>query len=404
MALYFFTMSAHVCPPFRSDHIGSLKRPAELLRLRAEFDAGKITRSDLKVAEDKAIADSVAEQRACGLKSFTDGEFRRHMFFDGFFDNLDGMTTIENPSREIFNMYVPDIKAFFESHAEKAAATMVCTGKLERTKQMYRPEFEYLASILPADEVKNAKMTLAAPEWYHLRHGSHAYNHEIYKNDAEYFADIAKAYRAELADLYDAGCRNVQFDDPILAYFCSQDMLAGMKAAGIDSDAMLDSYIKLYNDCIEGKPKDMTVGVHLCRGNFKDGMHFSEGGYEAISSKLFKELNADTYYLEYDTERAGGFEPLADLPAHKSVVLGLVSSKFPKLEQQEDLIKRINSAAEFVAKGANQTVEEALQRLCLSPQCGFASHAEGNPVTDEDVRKKLTLCHETAKAVWPKDA
>ncbi|KAK4700311.1 5-methyltetrahydropteroyltriglutamate--homocysteine methyltransferase, partial [Phenoliferia sp. Uapishka_3] len=373
--------------------------PTELLALREQFDAGQASQEELTAAEDKAIRDVVAFQRSVGIKSVTDGEFRRHMFFDGFFDNLDGMVTIKNPSKELFNMWVPDIKAFFDSPAAKPAETTLCQSKLVRNKPMYRPQFEFLASTLPMEEIKDAKMTLCAPEWFHLRHGAHAYG-DVYENDAAYFADIAKAYREELADLYAAGCRVVQFDDPILAYFCSQPMLDGMKADGIDSDAMLDSYIKLYNDCLEGHPTDMTICLHLCRGNFKGGMHFSEGGYDAISSKLFKDLNADSYLLEYDTDRAGGFEPLADLPAHKTVVLGLITSKFPQLEKKEDLVKRIHEAAGFMAQGSGQSKDEALKRCMISPQCGFASHADGNEMSDADVHAKLSLVVETAKSVW----
>ncbi|GAA6061626.1 hypothetical protein JCM10212_000968 [Sporobolomyces blumeae] len=384
----------HICPPFRADHIGSLKRPLELLAKRKEFDDGKISRDELRQVEDEAIKAEVERQRSVGIKSFTDGEFH------GFHNNLDGMVTIPNPPREIFKMYVPDIKAFFESHAAKPGDTMVCQGKLVRNKPMYRPEFEYMKSLVKPEEVKNVKLTLAAPEWYHLRHGEHARDHSVYPDEQEYFDDLAKAYREELADLYDAGCRNVQFDDPLLAYFCSEAMLSGMKAEKIDSDKILDQYIKLYNDCVRDVPKDMTLGLHLCRGNFKDGMHFSEGGYDAIAVKLFKEINVHTYYLEYDTERAGGFEPLKHLPKDKTAVLGLVTSKFPKLESQDDLVRRINEAAEYVASGSGETKEEALQRLCISPQCGFASHAEGNPVDFDDVLAKLNLCHETAKKVW----
>ncbi|BGP19202.1 hypothetical protein JCM10213_002103 [Rhodosporidiobolus nylandii] len=395
-------MSAPCCPPFKSEQIGSLKRPVELLAKRAEYDAGKCTREELKAVEDEAILAELKRQKDCGIKAVTDGEFRRHMFFDGFFDNLDGMAVVNAPGRELFKMYVPDVKGFFESHAEKPASTMLCKGKLVRNKPMYRPEFDFLAKSVAPEEVKNIKITLAAPEWYHLRHGEHAFDKAVYPTEEEYFADIAKAYREELADLYEAGCRNVQFDDPILAYFCATSMLEGMKAEGIDPAHVLDQYIKLYNDCVRDAPKDMCIGLHLCRGNFKDGMHFSEGGYEHISKKLFKELNAQVYYLEYDTARAGGFEPLVDLPANKAVVLGIVSSKLPALEDKDALIKRINEAAHFVAQGAGQTREEALKRLSISPQCGFASHAEGNPVTHDDVLAKLKLCTETAELVWGK--
>ncbi|GAA6016773.1 hypothetical protein JCM10207_003247 [Rhodosporidiobolus poonsookiae] len=387
-------------PPFRAEQIGSLKRPAALLAKRAEFDAGKCTRDELKAVEDDAIRKEIVRQQASGIKAVTDGEFRRHMFFDGFFQSLDGFEVIKNPGRELYKMYVPDVRGFFESHAEQPADTMLCTGKIQRTKFAYGPEFEFLKASVKPEEVKNIKITLAAPEWYHLRHGEHAFKKDVYPTETEYFADIAKAYREELAELYQAGCRNVQFDDPILAYFCATSMLEGMKEEGIDPAKVLDQYIQLYNDCVRDAPADMVIGLHLCRGNFKDGMHFSEGGYEHISKKLFRELNAKVYYLEYDTERAGGFEPLADLPSDKVVVLGLISSKLPQLEDKAALIARIDEAADFVAQGAGQTREEALQRLCISPQCGFSSHAEGNRVGFDDVLAKLKLCTDVAKQVW----
>ena len=190
----------------------------------------------------------------------------------------------------------------------------------------------------------------------------------------------------------DAGCRNVQIDDPLLAYFCAESMLEGMKAEGVDSAALLNAYIKLYNDCIGSRPKDMTVGVHLCRGNFKDGVHFSSGGYDRICQKLFNEIPADTYYLEYDTPRAGGFEPLSALPKNKSVVLGLVSTKVPALEDPAVLKGRVEEAAKFLGGSKD--------RLCISPQCGFASHIEGNKVTEEDVEKKLSLVSKVAQQIW----
>ncbi|GAA5977421.1 hypothetical protein JCM5350_004683 [Sporobolomyces pararoseus] len=388
----------------RAEHIGSLKRPVALLEKRDQFDQGKCTAEELKAVEDVAIKEEVEKQLSLGIKCVTDGEFRRHMFFDGFHNNLDGMVVIPEPTRDLFRFYVPDVKGFFESHAEKPAATMVCKSKLKRTKPMYRPEFEYTASLVPPELVKSVKLTLAAPQWFHLRHGEHAYPKDVYANDSEYFADIAKAYREELADLYDAGCRNVQFDDPLLAYFCSEAMLEGMKAEGVESEPILDSYIKLYNDCIRDVPEDMIVGVHLCRGNFKDGYHFSEGGYDRIAVKLFNELNAKVYYLEYDTERAGGFEPLAHLPKDKSVVLGVISSKIPELEPEEYLIDRINQAADFVAKGSNQTREEALDRLAVSMQCGLSSHSIGNRVSYDEAKAKLALTVRVANRVWGSSA
>jgi methionine synthase II (cobalamin-independent) len=178
-------------------------------------------------------------------------------------------------------------------------------------------------------------------------------------------------------------------------------MLAGFREAGEDSDALLDSYIKLYNDCISSRPADMHLGIHLCRGNFAYSKHFSEGGYDRVAKKLFNEINADTYFLEYDTERAGGFEPLTELPKHKNVIVGVITSKFPELEDVEEMKGRVFQAADFVAKGAGQSREEALKRMGVSPQCGFASHHLGNSVTREDMVNKLKLVRQLADEIWP---
>ena len=223
----------------------------------------------------------------------------------------------------------------------------------------------------------------------------------MYSSDAEYFADIAQAYRTELKILYDNGLRNVQIDDPNLAYFCSKKMLQGFKDNNEDSDALLDSYIKLYNDCLSGRAADMHVGVHLCRGNFVGGRHFSEGGYDAIATKLFHHLTVDSYFLEYDSPRAGGFEPLKFLPKHKNVILGLITSKFPKLEDMEEMKKKVYQAAELVAEGEGVTKEDALGRLGDSPQSGFASHSDGNNMQRSDMMAKLQLVRKLADEIWP---
>jgi methionine synthase II (cobalamin-independent) len=178
-------------------------------------------------------------------------------------------------------------------------------------------------------------------------------------------------------------------------------MLAGFRAAGEDSEALLDSYVKLYNDCLQGRPSDLHVGLHLCRGNFAYSRHFSEGGYDRVAQKLFNDINVDTYFLEYDTERAGGFEPLVHLPAHKNVIVGVITSKFPELEDLAEMKQRVLRAAEFVAKGAGQTPEQALQRLGVSPQCGFASHHLGNSLSREDMIEKLRLVRKLADDIWP---
>ncbi|CCM03870.1 uncharacterized protein FIBRA_06021 [Fibroporia radiculosa] len=387
-------------PPFRADHVGSLKRPIVLLQKRKDLDEGRCTQEELKVVEDEAITKIVQMQRDVGIKAITDGEFRRHMFYDGVFDNLEGTNYIPVVPLDWFMDYVPDIDAF-KQHNFKGAASYLCESKLKRTKPFYVGQFEALKALTEPEEHKNLKITMCAPEWFHLRHGPYAYPKSVYKNDDEYFADIAQAYREEIRDLYAVGCRNIQFDDPLLAYFCDVKMLKGMEERGIDHVAMLDLYCKVYNACLEGRPADMTVGIHLCRGNFKDGRHFSEGGYDRIAIKLFQEISADTYYLEYETERAGTFEPLRWLPTNKSVVLGLVSSKFPKMEVKEELIARVYQAAEIIANGEEKrSKEQALNQICISPQCGFASHADGNPVTEDDVVRKLSLVTETARAIW----
>ncbi|KZT63901.1 UROD/MetE-like protein [Daedalea quercina L-15889] len=387
-------------PPFRADHIGSLKRPAKLLAKRKELDDGKCTAEELKVVEDEAVTAIVEMQREVGIKAISDGEFRRHMFYDGVFDNLEGMKFIPVVPIDWFMDYVPDVDAFKKQNF-KGAASYICESRLKRTKPFYVGQYEALKALTKPEEHKNLKITLCAPEWFHLRHGPYAYPKSVYTTDDEYFADVAKAYREEIQDLYKSGCRNIQFDDPLLAYFCSERMLKGMEERGVDHKALLQLYVKVYNDIISDHPADMTVGIHLCRGNFRGGRHFSEGGYDNIAIALFRDIAADTYYLEYETERAGTFEPLRWLPPNKSVVLGIVSSKFPEMEDKAELVKKVHAAAEAIADGEEKrSKEEALNQICISPQCGFASHSDGNPVAEEDVVKKLSLVVDTAKAIW----
>jgi len=258
---------------------------------------------------------------------------------------------------------------------------------------------------------------------YHLRYREgKAYPKDVYASDEEYFADLAQAYRTELQILYDAGLRNVQVDDPNLACkvfrqllheclpltrpcsdFCSDKMLEGWKkdpANTRSADDLFDAYIAFYNKCFQ-RPSDMHLGIHLCRGNFVGSRHFSEGGYDRIATKLFNELNVSTYYLEYDTARAGGFEPLKSLPKDKNVILGVITSKFPQLEDKEEMKQRIYKAAEYIASGSGQSKEAALSQLGVSPQCGFASHEDGNLLEYDDMIKKLKLVRSIADDVWP---
>ncbi|KAI0133991.1 5-methyltetrahydropteroyltriglutamate-homocysteine methyltransferase [Xylariales sp. AK1849] len=391
-------------PPFRAEHLGSLLRPKDLSDKRVKLDGAKaleiIQDKELHAIEDRSIDDIVKVQLDLGFHAITDGEYRRHQFWGTFFPNLEGFEEI-NPDWDMFRLYVPDTAAFTET-GHKPGESIVCTGKIKHAGSSYIADWEYLKKLVPEDRVKELKITLAAPEWYHLRYKKgKAYPKEVYANDGEYFADIAKAYQTELKILYDAGCRNVTIDDPNLAYFCSEKMLAGFKEDGEDSDALLDSYIKLYNDSISSRPADMHLGIHLCRGNFAYSKHFSEGGYDRIATRLFNDIDADTYFLEYDTDRSGTFEPLKELPLHKNVVLGVITSKFPELEDIGEMKDRVFQAADIIAKGAGQSREEALKRVGVSPQCGFASHHLGNSVTRDDMIAKLKLVRELAESIWP---
>lgn len=398
------TTSAPRNPPFRAEHLGSLLRPSKLLQKRQAIYDKKDNASKLPALEDECVKEIVQLQQSCGFHAISDGEYRRHMFWGTFFPSLNGMREITGPDPKIFRQYVPDIAAFLEEE-KVPGETVICEGKISHSgKSSYIEQFEFMKSIVPKEKHGDIKLTLAAPNWYHLRYEEgKAYPKDVYSSDEEYFADIAKAYQTELKILYDAGLRNAQVDDPNLAYFCSEKMIEGWKQDKANTrsiDDLFDAYIKFYNDCFK-RPEDMHLGIHLCRGNFVNSRHFSEGGYDRIARKLFRDLNVSTYYLEYDTSRAGGFEPLKELPKNKNVILGVITSKFPKLEDKEEMKERIHKAATFVAAGSGESKEEALQRLGVSPQCGFASHEEGNLLSYEDMEKKLKLVRQIADEIWP---
>lgn len=399
------SLSLHRSPPFRAEHLGSLKRPQNLLDARYKEHKSS---AELAPLEDRAIQDIVKTQLDLGFCGISDGEYRRHMFWGTFWPTLQGMEEIKNPPLDTFRTYVPDIAAFLES-GHQPGESVYCVGKIKHTgESTYVSQVEYLKTLLSKERWSDIKLTMAAPNWYHLRYvDGKAYPKEVYANDKEYFTDVAKAYQVELDILYKAGLRNVQIDDPNLAYFCSEKMLDGWKEDKnntVSADELFDLYIQLYNDCISQVPSDMHIGVHLCRGNFVNSRHFSEGGYDRIATKLFQHMNVHTYYLEYDTPRAGGFEPLAHLPKNKNVILGVVTSKFPELEDKEELKQRIYDAADVMAKGQGESREEALKRCGVSPQCGFASHAEGNLIDIEGMKKKLQLVRQVADEVWPGEA
>ncbi|TFK30331.1 UROD/MetE-like protein [Coprinopsis marcescibilis] len=391
----------HLNPPFRADHIGSLLRPSALFEKRQQLEDKKCTLEDVRALEDDAIKRVVELQRQVGIKSITDGELRREMFFENVFDRLEGMTFIPNRPIHTFKPYIPH-QAFMYAAGMQEAPTIYCTGKIKRTRSFYVDEFKYTKSLVPPEEVKNIKVTICSPSWFHQRHGSDmTYDLSVYNNDDEYFNDLATAYRAEFQELYYLGCRRIQIDDPTFCYFCNENMISGMEGAGVDHEALLDTYIRAINLCTEGRPDDLTVSVHMCRGNFKGGVHFSEGGYQRIALKVFNTLDVDVFYLEYDTERAGDLTPLKHFPLDKVAVLGFVTTKNPKLESVEEIKARVNEAVGIMSDGnPKRSKEVALNQLCISTQCGFASVWQGNPLTEEDEKNKLALLVNTAKEIW----
>ncbi|KAK8084311.1 UROD/MetE-like protein [Apiospora hydei] len=383
----------HTAPPFRAEQMGSLLRPENLLEVRANIRDNGVSEEEagLHAVEKEAVAKVVQMQQDVGIKAVTSGEYNRTRFWGLFWDELDGSLRLENADGAMFRLYHPDVVSLIEKDRHVMPGDSVIAGASSGTTR-------------PAPEWKNIKLTMITPAWFHMRykHGR-AYAKEAYANDAEYFKDVAKCYQDELAMLYEAGLRNVQFDDPGMAYFCSDKFRQGWEEDKDNEgtvDDLLDAYIALYNDSVSKCPADMHTGIHLCRGNFIGGRHFAEGGYDVIAKKLFENLNVHTFYLEYDTERSGGFEPLKYLPKNKSVVVGVVSTKLRDLEDKEAMKARVYQAADAIAAGSGESREEALKRVCVSPQCGFSTHESGYPLSEEDQKNKLALVRQIADEIW----
>ncbi|GKU20246.1 unnamed protein product [Fusarium langsethiae] len=396
--------------PFRAEHMGSLLRPQALLDVREQTREKGLTpeNAGLETVETDAVKDVVKMQQELGFKAVTSGEFTRTRFWGLMWDEFEGSTQLQDAEASLFRLYHPDVVSLIEKDRQVMPGDSVIAG----SKLSHNPEksvsnlheLKLVQQFVPKGEWGSIKLTMITPAWFHMRYKQgKAYTPEAYKNDEEYFADVAKVYQAELDMLYKAGLRNVQFDDPGMAYFCSQKFRDGW-AADSDNigtvDDLLDAYIKLYNDSLSKIPSDMHTGIHLCRGNFIGGRHFAEGKYDIIAEKLFRDLNVNTFYLEYDTERSGGFEPLEFLPKDNTVVVGVISTKLPQLEDKEEMKKRVLSAADWVAKGTGETQKEALQRVAVSPQCGFSTHESGYPLNLEEEKKKLALVREIADEIW----
>jgi 5-methyltetrahydropteroyltriglutamate--homocysteine methyltransferase len=366
---------ADTTPPFRADMVGSLLRTAPLKEARARREAGAITPEQLRSVEDAEIKKVVAKQHEIGLKLATDGEFRRSWWHFDFFWRLEGCERV-----------VAEHGIQFHGLATKPEGLRV-TGKLAFPKDHpMLQHFAFLKSITPAV----AKMTLPSPAVMHFRGGRQAISRETYPDLDPFFADLAGLYAEAIGAFYAAGCRYLQLDDTVWAYLCSEDQLSQARARGEDADRLASRYAQTINMALRAKPADMTITTHVCRGNFRSTW-ISEGGYEPIAELLLGGVGYDGYFLEYDSARAGGLEPLRFLPrGKKRVVVGLVTSKSGALEGRDAIVRRIEEAAKFAP----------LEQLCLSPQCGFASTEEGNILTEEEQWEKLNLIVEIAREVW----
>ncbi|HYL35379.1 MAG TPA: 5-methyltetrahydropteroyltriglutamate--homocysteine S-methyltransferase [Bryobacteraceae bacterium] len=361
-------------PPFRADHVGSLLRPPELKQAREQREKGEITAVQLKQIEDRLICDVIHKQARIGLQDATDGEFRRAMWHFDFLERLDGVES-----------FISDHGIAFKGGMETKAKGLRVTGRLGYSAHPMVEHFRFLkehSTTVP-------KMTIPSPSVLHFRGGRRAVSPSVYPDMSEFYRDLGHAYRDAVADFAAAGCRYLQLDETNLAYLCDPEQRQNLRERGDDPDALPRIYCGMINTAIGGRPADMTITMHLCRGNFRSSW-IAQGCYEPIAELLFNEIQVNGYFMEYDTERAGGFEPLRFVPKGKLVVLGLVTSKRGELESKDDVKRRIDQAAKFIP----------LDQLCLSPQCGFASTEEGNVLTEEQQWAKLARIVEVAREVW----
>lgn len=372
-------------PPFRADQVGSLLRPEGLAQARARWKAGELPAAALREAEDRAVAEIVQRQRDIGLQSITDGEFRRDWWHLDFLGQLDGVTLKHNDG--------PKFK--IEGQSEQPPIASV-TGQVGCSRPIMAEDFAYLKARVDALAAGGsgrsagpvAKMTIPSPSMLHLRGGRAAVSREAYPDLDAFWDDVAAAYRAAIAHLAAAGCRYLQLDDITFAYLCDPKIQANCRANGDDPAALPQRYARTLNDALRGRPDDMTVTIHTCRGNFKSAW-VAEGGYDPVVDAMFS-TDVDGWFMEFDNARAGGFEPLRALPPGKTVVLGLVTTKVGELESKDALKRRIDEAAKVVP----------LEQLALSPQCGFSSTHHGNALSVDDQWRKLERVVEVAREVW----
>jgi 5-methyltetrahydropteroyltriglutamate--homocysteine methyltransferase len=370
--------NSRATPPFRADHVGSLLRPARLLAARDELAAGTIDPQQLRAIEDAEIAAVVARQESLGLQSATDGEFRRASWHMDFIYQLGGI------SKAPGNLAVKFTSPSGTIEFTPAALHVGSRIRLEQT--IFEPDFRYLQSVVTT---ATPKLTIPSPNMVHYRGGPAALDPAVYPDMEQFWSDLSAAYAEEVARLAALGCRYLQLDDTSLAYLNDPAQRAEIAERGEDAEHLHHRYIRQVNDAIAGRPAGMAVTTHMCRGNFRSSWA-AAGGYDFVAEALFSELAVDGFFLEYDDERSGGFEPLRFVPPGKMVVLGLVTTKRGELESKDALKRRIDEAARFVP----------LEQLCLSGQCGFSSTVEGNALTQDEQAAKLALIVETASEVW----
>ena len=359
---------------YRADHIGSLLRPKALREAFRKYAAGEHGEHELRAAQDAAIRDVIRLQEDCGLPVATDGEFRRVSYWEKFVRLTAGLEVRD----AMFRFHDA------QGHESEFTAPYV-RARVARRAPITVDEFRYVKE----HTTRAAKITMPAPSTMHFYRFTDWGARSAYADAAAFFGELGKVYQQEMAELAAAGCRYVQLDEVAVAILCDPAAREKVSAAGEDPERLVELYIDAINQAVANRPRDMRVGVHVCRGNYK-GMYLSEGGYDSVAEKFFGRTNVDHFLLEFDTPRAGGFAPLRFVPKEKGVVLGLVSSKTPTLEKLDDLRRRADEAARYVDAA----------RLAISPQCGFASSIGGNPVTEADERAKLKLCVDAARAIW----
>jgi 5-methyltetrahydropteroyltriglutamate--homocysteine methyltransferase len=370
-------MSVRTTPPFRADHVGSLLRPQKLRQAREQHANGEITAEQLRAIEDEAIRDTVRRQADIGLRSATDGEFRRSSWHMDFIHELGGISQSDE------HLHVEFHNA--DGSIEYSPAALAVTGRINLDKTIFADDFQFLRDNTDA----TAKLTIPSPSMVHYRGSRAQLNPDVYPEEDSFWVDLSAAYAEEIRRIGELGCRYLQLDDTSLAYLNDPKQRAMMASRGGDAEHQHERYIRQINAALSGKPDGMHITTHMCRGNFRSSW-VAEGSYEFVAEVLFNELAVDGFFMEFDDDRSGGFEPLRFVPPGKQVVLGLVTTKRGELETKDELKRRIDEASKFVP----------LEQLCLSPQCGFSSTVDGNDLTEDQQWAKLALIVELAEEIW----